>query len=69
MSASFLREYLDVAAPGGFLPKGREEIGALLECFLLEKAIYELGYEMNNRPELVWLPLRGIVELLDGRAE
>jgi predicted trehalose synthase len=32
---------------------------------MLEKMMYELGYEMNNRPDWVRIPLRGIVELLE----
>jgi maltose alpha-D-glucosyltransferase / alpha-amylase len=31
-----------------------------METFLLEKAIYELGYELNNRPDWVLIPIRGI---------
>ena len=36
----------------------------LLGLFELEKAIYELRYELNNRPEWVRIPLRGILEVL-----
>jgi maltose alpha-D-glucosyltransferase / alpha-amylase len=32
--------------------------------FELEKAIYELGYEMNNRPDWLWLPITGILGIL-----
>jgi maltose alpha-D-glucosyltransferase/alpha-amylase len=35
----------------------------LLDVFLLEKAIYELGYELNNRPEWLEVPLQGILQL------
>ncbi|MGR3199997.1 MAG: putative maltokinase, partial [Paracoccus sp. (in: a-proteobacteria)] len=38
---------------------------ALLDLFLLQKAIYETGYELGNRPTWVGLPLRGILDLLD----
>jgi maltose alpha-D-glucosyltransferase/alpha-amylase len=37
----------------------------LLDVSMLEKAIYELGYEMNNRPEWVRIPLEGILQLLE----
>jgi maltose alpha-D-glucosyltransferase/alpha-amylase len=33
---------------------------------LLDKAIYELGYEMNNRPDWVAIPLQGISQVLSG---
>ena len=36
--------------------------------FELEKAVYELGYEMNNRPDWIWIPISGIVELTGGGA-
>ena len=38
----------------------------MLYTALLEKAIYELAYELNNRPDWVPVPLRGIRDLLDG---
>jgi len=43
------------------IPHDRRELETMLRCFLLEKAVYELGYEMNNRPDWIALPLRGIV--------
>lgn len=65
VSSAFLRAYLEVANQGAFLPRKREELEVLLNTYLLEKAIYELGYELNNRPEWVHLPLTGISQLLD----
>ncbi|MFO7783887.1 MAG: maltose alpha-D-glucosyltransferase [Thermodesulfobacteriota bacterium] len=66
VSAAFLKEYLAVAADGGFLPASAD-LGMLLEIFLLEKAVYELGYELNNRPNWVAIPLRGLTRLLEDR--
>jgi len=68
VSAEFLRSYLRAAAPGGFLPQEREELRLLLNAFLLEKAAYELAYELNNRPDWVRLPLRGILRILEESA-
>jgi maltose alpha-D-glucosyltransferase / alpha-amylase len=59
-SALFLKEYLQVAANAPFIPADRDELRVLLDAFILEKAIYELGYELNNRPGWVGIPLRGI---------
>ena len=36
----------------------------LLECLLLDKVLYELNYELNNRPGWVMIPLRGIKALM-----
>ena len=64
--AAFLRGYLAAAGDAAFLPRTREEIQVLLDVHLLEKAIYELRYELNNRPDWVRIPLLGILELLSG---
>ncbi len=37
----------------------------MMQTFLLEKAIYELGYELNNRPDWVRIPLRGIKSIMN----
>jgi predicted trehalose synthase len=37
----------------------------LFDFFVLEKAIYELGYEANSRPEWVDIPARGILDILE----
>jgi maltose alpha-D-glucosyltransferase/alpha-amylase len=62
--AVFTRAYLDFAGSSRFVPRKRDERQMLLDIHLLEKAVYELGYELNNRPEWVKIPLRGIQELL-----
>jgi trehalose synthase-fused probable maltokinase len=63
VSARFLGEYLRVAAPGGFLPQAGTDLQILLDAYLLEKAVYELIYELNNRPDWVRIPLQGIEQL------
>jgi maltose alpha-D-glucosyltransferase/alpha-amylase len=64
-SAAFLRAYRASAAGAPFLPAQQESFAALLDTFLLDKALYELIYELNNRPDWVRIPLRGILGLLD----
>jgi maltose alpha-D-glucosyltransferase / alpha-amylase len=64
ISADFLAAYFDTCGDAAFLPKNRSELQSLLELHLLEKAVYELGYELNNRPGWVGIPLEGIGKLL-----
>ena len=51
------------------LPRLVQEFEILLNIFLLEKAIYELNYELNNRPEWVDIPLDGILEIVGRQNE
>jgi maltose alpha-D-glucosyltransferase/alpha-amylase len=61
--AAFLRAYLQAMEGAALLPRTPEERAILLHALLLEKALYEVGYELNNRPAWVGVPLRGVVEL------
>jgi maltokinase len=60
----FLDAYLDSADPS-LLPAGRNGVEQLLSVFELEKAVYELRYELNNRPDWVGIPVAGILRLLE----
>ena len=48
------------------MPKSDADLQLLLEFFLLEKCVYEIGYELNNRPDWVDIPLSALLELLGG---
>jgi maltose alpha-D-glucosyltransferase/alpha-amylase len=65
VSVAYLRAYLTTAAGAPFLPPTERERLALLDVSLLEKAIYELSYELNNRPDWVSLPVEGVLQLLE----
>ncbi len=63
--ATFLKSYLEVAREGALLPPTSDEARILLDAFVLEKALSEVVIELNNRPDWVLIPLRGIATLLD----
>jgi maltose alpha-D-glucosyltransferase/alpha-amylase len=64
VGVAFLKAYMERAAGAAFLPPFRGEVNLLLEIFMLEKAVYELQYELNNRPDWVNIPVAGILDLL-----
>ena len=61
---AFLGGYFAAVDPG-LLPPGETNARTLLTIFELEKAVYELRYELNNRPDWVSIPVAGIARLLD----
>jgi trehalose synthase-fused probable maltokinase len=61
---AFLDAYFHAVEPT-LLPAGQAAIEKLLAIFELEKAVYELRYELNNRPDWVPIPVAGIARLLD----
>ncbi len=70
-SASYLAGYLgaierdegDAQGPP-LIPRDERDVALLLDFHLLEKCIYEIGYELNNRPDWVDIPLRGLARIL-----
>jgi maltose alpha-D-glucosyltransferase/alpha-amylase len=66
-STQFLAAYLNKTSGATFTAQTTDEIQLLLDVFLLEKAVYELGYELNNRPTWVRVPLAGILQILESQ--
>jgi maltose alpha-D-glucosyltransferase/alpha-amylase len=64
VSAAFLKSYLAAAGTASFVPQSPDDLDAQLTTMLLEKALYELRYELNMRPDWVRIPLRGILEVV-----
>jgi trehalose synthase-fused probable maltokinase len=62
--ATFLEGYRD-RIDASLLPPGQQATDQLLAVFELEKAVYELRYELNNRPDWVEIPVAGILRLLE----
>ncbi|GGB87250.1 maltose alpha-D-glucosyltransferase [Dyadobacter sediminis] len=64
MSGIFMKSYLETVKDSPIIPQKKEDLAILLQTFLLQKAIYELNYEVNNRPTWVMVPLRGIKSIM-----
>ncbi|HEY7218722.1 MAG TPA: maltose alpha-D-glucosyltransferase [Candidatus Binatia bacterium] len=64
VSVVFLQSYLESSRSAVFLPSSKDELKNVLDLHLLHKAIYELNYELNNRPDWVSVPIRGILKIL-----
>ncbi|MFL6450301.1 MAG: putative maltokinase [Bryobacteraceae bacterium] len=60
----YLSSYFETAGDARFVPHEKEEQKRVLEAFLLHKALYEVAYELNNRPDWVEIPLRGILRIV-----
>ncbi len=66
VSGLFTGAYIEVAESRAFMPREHIERRILMQTYLLEKAVYELSYEMNNRPDWIIIPLKGIISTLSG---
>ncbi|MBK5276699.1 MAG: maltose alpha-D-glucosyltransferase [Desulfuromonadales bacterium] len=64
VSGSYLKAYLHEMKNSPLIPANRTDLAIMLRCFLIQKVVHELGYELNNRPECADLSLRGIEMLL-----
>ena len=64
VSVTFLKAYTQALGRSELLPSGTEELKVLLDTNVLAKAIYELGYELNNRPAWLRIPIQGILQLI-----
>jgi maltose alpha-D-glucosyltransferase/alpha-amylase len=63
VSAEFLRAYRAASQNATLVPAEMPDFKKLLDAYLLDKALYELLYELNNRPAWVRIPIEGILSL------
>ena len=64
MASVFLQSYLGTTRGAVFIPEKTDDLQVMLEAYLLDKAVYEIGYELNHRPDWVVIPIRGIKHIL-----
>jgi maltose alpha-D-glucosyltransferase/alpha-amylase len=68
VARAFMKAYFDTAGSAPFVPKDPRERRIMLNVFMMEKALYEISYELNNRPTWLQIPFRGIRDILaDGK--
>jgi len=61
--AAFLDAYLPAASAAGLVPGNKESLDVILGAFEMEKAIYEVGYEVAHRPDWVGIPMSAVARL------
>ncbi len=61
VSGAYLESYFSTCGDAAFLPATEEDRQALLNLFILEKAVYEVAYELNSRPAWLPIPLEGVL--------
>lgn len=65
---AFLHAYQAAVGSASFFPVAQDDREVLLNFYLLNKAVYEMGYELNNRPDWVEIPLAATVYLLSNKS-
>ncbi len=66
ITGAFLNSYLETVKGSDFIPEAKDELSILLNVFLIDKSIYEIGYELNNRPDWVVIPMEGLSLIMKG---
>ena len=63
-SAVYLGSYCVAIKSGDLVPRSDEALSVLLDFFVMDKCLYEIGYEVNNRPTWAAIPLEGLSTLV-----
>jgi trehalose synthase-fused probable maltokinase len=64
IAQAFMEAYRATAGDARFVPRDQAQFDQLLGALMLEKAVYELEYELNNRPDWMLVPIEGLLRLL-----
>ena len=63
-SSVFVTAYLETVDGSRVVPAGGDDVRDLLDAFLLQKAMYEVRYELGSRPTWAWVPIRALLDIL-----
>jgi predicted trehalose synthase len=69
VSAAFLKEYLAASVDAPYLPQNVDEFKILLAAYMIERALFEIEYELEQRTGWIRIPVHGILEQLEGGKE
>lgn len=64
VSVAFLKGYLETATGHSFIPANQTDFFKALLPFVVDKAIYEINYELNNRPDWLKVPVSSLLQYL-----
>lgn len=64
MVSFFMKAYLDTVRDSSFIPTDKQDFQMMVETYMLEKALYDLNYELKNRPDWAIIPLRTIKSII-----
>jgi len=67
ISGIYVRTYIETLGNTNLIPDNKEDIKIMLDTYILEKAVYELNYELNNRPDWVNIPIKGIKHIMQSK--
>jgi len=65
VAATFLNGYRETLGESKLMPGEGDDFNLLLDCFLIQKAVYEIEYELNNRPLWTHVPIKGLLSLVN----
>ncbi|MDG6907550.1 MAG: putative maltokinase, partial [Nitrososphaerota archaeon] len=69
VSRIYLSSYIEKVKGSKIIPSEIGNLAVMLDAYLLEKAIYEVGYELNNRPDWAMIPIRGVLDMMNIESE
>jgi maltose alpha-D-glucosyltransferase/alpha-amylase len=69
IAGAFLSAYLEAAGQASFVPDSRDELGVLLDYFVLDKLLYEIGWTLDHRPDWLAIPLHGVLVAIGKEGE